>query len=241
MSGSLSRRQPLDVTGYGIARDELPALDAGPVDIRQWFADADADVPGNRPIDLEIGSGKGTFLVRQAPQRPDIDYLGLEYAKAYWRHAADRARRHALSNVRLVHAEAGAFVRHYLPDASIHQVHVYFPDPWPKKRHHKRRLIQSAFLRDLWRVLAPPRAADPEAGCVRLATDHADYFAWMEEAAAAVSDVYDRLPFEPPEAAGPDEWAGTNYERKFRQVHQVQGLILRKRVGSETAPSRGPG
>ena len=221
---------------FGIGRDELPALDAGPVDIAAWFARADAPDAARRPIDLEIGSGKGTFLVRQAAARPGINHLGLEYAKAYWRYTADRVRRHGLENVRVVHAEAGAFVRWHLPDAAVRQVHVYFPDPWPKKRHHKRRLIQAPFLRDLWRVIvAPQQDDDAEAGCVRIATDHADYFAWIEDAAAAVSDIYERLPFESPAAAEPGEWVGTNYERKFRDVHTVQGLILRKRCGRDDA------
>lgn len=218
----------MEVGRFGIGRDELPALEAGPVDLAAWFARADDPEAARRPIDLEIGSGKGTFLVRQAAARPGVNHLGVEYAKAYWRYTADRVRRHGLENVRVVHAEAGAFVRWHLPDASIRQVHIYFPDPWPKKRHHKRRLIQARFLRELWRVLAPPREGDTECGQVRIATDHADYFAWIEKAAAAVSDIYERRPFEPPAAADEGEWVGTNYELKFREVHTVQGLILRK-------------
>lgn len=235
MGASLSRRGSLEPGHFGIGREQLPALDAGPVDVRAWFARDDDPTATHRPIDLEIGSGKGTFLVRQAAACPGVNHLGLEYARAYWRHAADRLRRHGLGNARVVHAEAGAFVRHLLPPASIRQVHIYFPDPWPKKRHHKRRLVQSGFLRDLLRVLVAPGADDPDAGCVRIATDHADYFAWIEDAAAAVSEVYDRRAFVPPAAAGPGEWVGTNYERKFRQVHTVQGMILRRRAFGEDA------
>ena len=212
---------------FGIGRDELPDLDAGPVDLRAWFAN-DANSAA-RPIDLEIGSGKGTFLVRQAVARPAVNYLGLELAKAYWRYTADRVRRHGLTNVRVVHGEAQSFVRYHLADRAIRQAHIYFPDPWPKKRHHKRRLIQPPFLRQLHRALADTDANDPEAGHVRIATDHADYFAWMEDAAAHVSDIFERLPFTSPEAAEEGEWVGTNYEKKFRDVHRVQGMILRKR------------
>lgn len=218
----------MEVGRFGIGRDELPALDAGPVDLAAWFAHPSDPDAAYRPIDLEIGSGKGTFLVRQAAARPQINHLGLEYAKAYWRYTADRVRRHRLENVRVVHAEAGSFVRWHLPDAAIRQVHIYFPDPWPKKRHHKRRLIQERFLRDLHRIIAPPQADDTEAGQVCIATDHADYFDWIDEAASTVSDIYRRLPFESPAAAAPGEWVGTNYEHKFREVHTVQGLILRK-------------
>ncbi|MFP4144331.1 MAG: tRNA (guanosine(46)-N7)-methyltransferase TrmB [Phycisphaeraceae bacterium] len=180
---------------------------------------------------MEIGSGKGTFLIQQAPLTPGVNYLGLEYARAFWRHAADRARRHGLPNVRLVHAEANAFVRYFIADRYLRQVHIYFPDPWPKKRHHKRRLVQAPFLRELYRVLEDPRDGEPESGQVRLATDHVDYFAWMEEHAAEVADLFDRLAFESPASAEEGELVGTNFERKYRDEGRVfNGMILRKRV-----------
>src|SRR5690606_32560453 len=113
--------------------------------------------------------------------------LGVEYARAYWRHAADRARRRGLENVRVLHCEAGLLLRHYVAADSLRRVHVYFPDPWPKKRHHKRRLIQSPTLRLFHRALEP-------GGEVRLATDHGEYFEQMQAAAAEVSDLFERLP-----------------------------------------------
>jgi len=206
----------LDVTGYGHAQHELPALDAGPFDFDAWF-------PVKLPLDLEIGSGKGTFLVQHAPTEPGVNFLGVEYARAYWRHAADRARRHALANVRLLHAEAGTIVRHYLADGALRRIHVYFPDPWPKQRHHKRRLVQSPMLRQFHRVLR-------DGGDVRLATDHAGYFAWMEEEAAKVSDLFERLPFESPASAGAGELVGSNFERKYRREGRTfNGMVLKKR------------
>ena len=95
MATSLSSNQPLDVSGFGWTRDELPATagpDAGrfsPTSLRRWFG-LPEDL--SRPLDLEIGSGKGTFLVQHAPLEPGTDFLGTEIAKAFWRHAADRAR-----------------------------------------------------------------------------------------------------------------------------------------------------
>ncbi|MEX0653908.1 MAG: tRNA (guanosine(46)-N7)-methyltransferase TrmB [Phycisphaeraceae bacterium] len=233
MGASLSTHgRTLDVGRFGYDRDRLPALDAGPIDLAAWFTDDDADpAPGDvaRPIDLEIGSGKGTFLIQQASQTPHVNYVGIEYARAFWRHAADRMRRHNRTNVRMVHFEAGAFVRSFIADRAIRQVHVYFPDPWPKKRHHKRRLIQAPFLLDLHRILADP-GDDSDAGQVRLATDHADYFAWMEAHAAEVADRFDRLPFDRPASADEGELVGTNFERKYRtQGRTFQGMILRKR------------
>ena len=246
----------LDVTGYGYSQDDLPPLDHGPLDLQQHFAFGGgwpdgprvaADAPasrvrdeetrdagaspatqqsggrGTRPLDLEIGSGKGTFLVQQARLEPGVDFLGIEWAKAYWRHAADRARRHGLPNVRLLWADATVFVRNYVADGALRRVHVYFPDPWPKARHHKRRTVQAPFLRHLHRTLR-------DGGEVRLATDHADYFAWMQDHAAQAADLFERRPFEPPGSAGEGELVGTNFERKYRdQGRSFHAMVLAKR------------
>ena len=245
-SGPPADRPPrLDIGHHGFAQDTLPALDHGPIDLRAFFGfkggfkvglkggpapatdetggDLAGDLASERPLELEIGSGKGTFLVQQARLQPETDFLGIEYAGAFWRHAADRCRRHGLENVRLLHADATVFVRNYVADASLHRVHLYFPDPWPKTRHHKRRSFQESFLRELHRVLEP-------GGELHVATDHADYFAWMEEHAAKVSDLFVRQPFVPPPSAGEGELVGTNFERKYRvQGRTFNAMVLAKR------------
>ncbi len=228
MSFSLSHGKTMDVRGFGLADADLPRNEhggpAGPIDLRDWFPADRTDCP----IDLEIGSGKGTFLVQQAARQPGVNFLGIEWANQFWRFAADRARRHHLHNVRLLRTEAAGFVRNYLLPRSLRQVHIYFPDPWPKKRHHKRRLIQPDFLRELHRVLADPSQDDPAAGTVQLATDHADYHQWMQEAAANVADLFTLEPFIPVESADA-ELVGTNFERKYRQEgREFFALVLRK-------------
>jgi len=208
----------LDVGEVGIDKDHLPDYHVDRPDPRSWFP------PGSvqRPLELEIGCGKGTFLVQQAELSPGVNFLGLEYSRPFWAYAADRCRRHHLVNVRLVLAEADFFVRNYLPDGCLRQVHIYFPDPWPKKRHHKRRLIQSPFLRQLSRVLEPE-------GHIRLATDHAEYFQWMLDHAAAVAELFEVVPLEAPQTSG-DELVGTNFERKYRrQGRPFYAVGLRKR------------
>jgi tRNA (guanine-N7-)-methyltransferase len=209
MTDTATGSRTFDTRGFGFARDDLPPLDHGPVDLAAWF-NRSSDEFAARPTDLEIGSGKGTFLVQQARLEPGVDFLGIEWAKAFWRHAADRARRHDLHNVRLLWADATVFVRHYVADQTFRRVHIYFPDPWPKKRHHKRRSVQAPFLRELHRVLRPD-------GEVRLATDHAEYFEWMQDHAAQVTERFDRRPFDRPDSAGEGELVGTNFERKYRR------------------------
>src|SRR5580700_3946527 len=115
-----------------------------------------AELFGNdHPVELEIGMGKGTFLTDQAKARPETNFFGLEWARWFWRYASDRLRRNNCNNARTARAEAGYFLKEFVPDASLEVVHIYFPDPWPKKRHHKRRLIQKGFLEQIERVLKP--------------------------------------------------------------------------------------
>jgi tRNA (guanine-N7-)-methyltransferase len=216
-------RKPLNPGCIGLTGDDLPSIGAAPAatrfDLRTWW-------PVDRrrlPFEMEIGCGKGTFLVQQVARTPGVNYLGIEWSRQYWRHAADRLRRHGFAQVRLLHADAGQFVQWYCPDGLFRQVHIYFPDPWPKARHHKRRLIQSPFLIELHRVLD----AD---GHVRIVTDHDDYFAWVQQHLAPVADRFERLPFERPVSAGGGEIVGTNFERKYRREGRpFHALTLKKR------------
>lgn len=167
-----------------------------------------AGVFGNRhPVELELGFGKGNFLTEQAKTRPETNFFGVEWARGLWRYASDRLRRSGCRNVRTVRAEAGRFVREWVPPGSLAAVHIYFPDPWPKRRHHKRRLLQAAFLGELERILGP-------GGMVHFVTDHLPYF----EAAEALlrGSALEPLAFQ--RAAGSrGELVGTNFERIFRR------------------------
>src|SRR5882724_749930 len=107
----------------------------------------------DHPVEIEIGMGKGTFITEQAKAHPEVNFFGIEWARWFWRYASDRLRRNGCLNARTVRAEANYFLAEHVPDASLSVVHIYFPDPWPKARHHKRRLIQPPFIKQVERVL----------------------------------------------------------------------------------------
>jgi len=217
MSFGLSRGREQDFDGYGLVRDDLPPFDAGVWDPRTLFEHPE------RPFELEIGSGKGTFLVQQSGLQPGTNFLGIEWAGEFFRYAADRVRRHAIANVRMLHEDATEIVSHRLPDVCCRVVHLYFSDPWPKARHHKRRVMQDASMRAFHRVLEPD-------GELRLVTDHDDLWSWYEAHAARHTDLFERHPFERPESAGEGEVVGTNFERKFRREGRpFHAMTLKKR------------
>ena len=175
------------------------------------------------PFHLEVGSGKGTFLVNEAKACPEKNYVGIEWANKFYRHAVDRIGRWNLTNVRLLRTDAVMFLSDHLPDASVDCLHVYFPDPWPKKRHHKRRFFDAANIEQIIRVLK-------EGALLRLATDHAEYFEQITQVLAGFEDHFDEVSFLPTAGARAGEWVGTNFERKYlKEERSVYKLALAKR------------
>ena len=217
MSFGLSRGRTLITEGFGLDASALPPLESGLLDPREWFADP------QRRFEVEIGSGKGTFLLQQAKLKPDVNFLGIEWAGEFFRFAADRMRRHQMHNVRLLRADATEFIRFRCPDAIAAVIHLYFSDPWPKKRHHKRRVVQDQTLADFHRLLVP-------GGELRLVTDHEELWAWYEEHIARNAHLFERQPFESPESAGDGEIVGSNFERKYqREGRPFHAMTLIKR------------
>ncbi|MGB5449120.1 MAG: tRNA (guanosine(46)-N7)-methyltransferase TrmB, partial [Woeseiaceae bacterium] len=98
------------------------------------------------PIVLEIGFGNGDSLVQQALENPEINFLGIEVHEPGVGHCLLKAHEAGLSNLKLIKQDAIEVLSHQVPSDSLQRVNIYFPDPWPKKRHHKRRMIQPAFL-----------------------------------------------------------------------------------------------
>jgi tRNA (guanine-N7-)-methyltransferase len=156
------------------------------------------------PVVVEIGSGKGRFLLATAMERPDVNVLGIEKSLHYHRVIRDRFLRRDLSNIRLINHDAFVVLQKMLPDASIAEVHIYFPDPWPKKRERKRRIIRPEVLAEIRRVLV-------EGGSGIFVTDHEEYF---DSAAPLVEAAFQRTERRIP---GPDDPPRTNYEAKYRE------------------------
>ncbi len=213
----------LVIEPIGLDVDTLPR----PLDFAALFGN-------DHPVELEIGSGKGTFLVDQATARPEINFIGVEWARWFWRYASDRLRRHKLLNVRTVRAEAVYFLTEFVPDASISVLHIYFPDPWPKKRHHKRRLIQEKFMPLAKRVLTSP-------GRVQVVTDHQDYYEQIEAVFQASGMVI--VDYSRPGSAGEGEFVGTNFERKYqregRPFFALAAVKSSEAEASAPAPTQG--
>ncbi len=177
----------------------------------------------NAQIHIEIGSGKGTFLVNQASSQPQANFIGIEWANRYYRFAVDRIGRWNLTNVRIIRTDAVPYIAQCVPDSSVDCFHIYFPDPWPKKRHNKRRFFNSANIDQLIRCLKP-------SGTIRVATDHAEYFEQIKSVLASKSDCLEQIDFLPNPGAQIGEWVGTNFERKYlKENRPIYTLAVRKK------------
>jgi tRNA (guanine-N7-)-methyltransferase len=164
------------------------------------------------PLEVEVGTGKGLFLQTAATGRPEHNFLGVEIAHKYARFAAARLAKQDLSNALIVEGDAQRLFGELLPAESLAAVHVYFPDPWWKKRHHKRRVMNERFVRDVARTLLPR-------GVLHFWTDVVEYFgaslAVIAEHTALVQSV---LIEERPAMHAMDY--RTHYERRTRLGEQ---------------------
>jgi tRNA (guanine-N7-)-methyltransferase len=169
------------------------------------------------PLEVEIGSGKARFLVAAAYANADHDFLGIERSLSYYRLCRERVERSALRNASMIRADARLFVEAGLAPGSVRAFHVYFPDPWPKKKQKKRRLLDGVFLETA--------AARLEAGGIlRITTDHPDYGAHLETVVETVPLLerlaWDAFPPPPP----------TNYEIKYeREGRPIWRFLLRRK------------
>ncbi|MBW3086181.1 tRNA (guanine-N(7)-)-methyltransferase [Austwickia sp. TVS 96-490-7B] len=133
-----------------------------------WKVDQQEIFGRRAPLVVEIGSGTGDAVLAAAQAHPDIDHLAVEVYRPGAATTVIRAHRGGLTNLRVLPADAAELLRTALADGQVQEVRIFFPDPWPKARHHKRRLVNDDTITQVVRVLAP-------GGILRLATDWADY------------------------------------------------------------------
>ena len=185
--------------------------DADPVDFLRLFGRV-------APVEMEIGVGKGRFLLAAAAAHPDRNWFGVEIEPEYAEIVRLKAGRAGLLNLRVERIDGKAFVERRLSPGCLAALHVYFPDPWPKKRHHKRRLVDAVWAGAAARALVP-------GGLLRVASDHEEYFSVID---GVLSDEpgFERLS---EEEAG--DWStGTSYELKFQRTGRpIHRIVLRRR------------
>lgn len=160
------------------------------------------------PLEVEVGSGKGLFIRSAAAARPDIDFLGIEISKKYALFAAAAIAKCGLTNAVMAAGDALPVFDELLPNDSLAAVHVYFPDPWWKKRHKKRRVMRESFLRAVQRVLVPN-------GRLHFWTDVEEYYQTTLALVAATTGLEGPLPV-PETPAQHDMDYRTHFERRTR-------------------------
>ena len=167
----------------------------------------------SRPLEIEVGSGKGLFLRSAAMARPETDFLGIEIADRYARYAAAGLAKSGLANACVVSGDALRIFRELLPDRSLSAVHVYFPDPWWKARHRRRRVMNEAFVADIERTLKP-------GGALHFWTDVEEYFQTTLLLLAEKSQLAGPLPV-PEKSPEHDLDYRTHFERRMRLHHEA--------------------
>lgn len=174
------------------------------------------------PVELEIGAGKAGFLLRRAQACPQRDFLGIEWANEFYRYAVNRMQRWKMRNVRLLRTDGSHFFRVVCPRASLTALHVYHPDPWPKRRHHKRRLFQPPFVEAAVECLLP-------GGHWAVQSDHAEYFAIIQELLRGHPGL-EEVPFDDPAFGVEAARIATNYEIKYlREGREMFQMAVRRK------------
>jgi tRNA (guanine-N7-)-methyltransferase len=194
----------------------IPESYVAPLDLETIFG-------RNAPLRIDLGCGDGSFLCALAQRMPEKNFLGIERLSGRIRSAARKAA--TINNVRLLQMESSYAARYLLPAGSVETFYLLFPDPWPKRRHYRRRIVTPDFLRSIHTALE-------ENGTIYIATDHLDYFERMKDIARANPDFTVEAPFDlRSRDGGPDGRVLplTKFERQFRaQGAAIYWLELRR-------------
>lgn len=188
---------------------------ASPFEPTHWFAT-------EQPLTLEIGFGRGESLLAQALAEPKVNFIGVEVYRPGMGRLLAQLAQEEVENVRLIHADAAELLAHYFLAGSLQRLQLFFPDPWPKKRHHKRRLVQQPWLSLVHRVLV-------SGGLLHLATDWEEYALQMQ-AEIARHDGFENSYPESGFAPRPPWRPVTKFEQRGLKLgHQIYDLLATTR------------
>ena len=180
-----------------------------------YLAPLDFDLLFGRsaPVEIDLGCGDGSFITLLAQQRLERNFLGIERLIGRVRSTCRKAARENLSNLRVLRVEIAYAVRYLVPPESVARFHLLFPDPWPKTRHHRRRIVTAEFLESIRNALVP-------GGILQIATDQADYF----EQISRVTAVAPGLVIEDPslEAAHPVSTFGERFRQAGAKTYRLE-------------------
>lgn len=211
--------QPLNVLPRPPMNGELV-----PVDYFREMKREEVRLPG-RALEVDLGCGDGSFLVEMAKHYPERDFIGVERLLGRVRKVCRKVTRAGLTNAKVLRLESRYVVEWLLPESTVSRLHLLCPDPWPKLRHHRRRLVQTEFLDAVLRVLEP-------GGEFLFMTDHEEYFLWAVEKVTAHGG-FERL-----------DWEETSFfypKTDFQQLWESEGKAMwrlrgRKPLSAVAAP-----
>ncbi|HVJ46496.1 MAG TPA: tRNA (guanosine(46)-N7)-methyltransferase TrmB [Luteolibacter sp.] len=172
-------------------------------------------VRGDRPLEVDLGCGDGKFLMEMAAHYPDRDFLGVERLLGRVRKVCKKSTKRGLENCRVLRLESRYTVEWMLPEASVSRLHLLCPDPWPKFKHHRRRIVQLEFLEAVWKALVP-------GGEFLFMTDHPEYFEWAVEK-FAVFGKFERLEWEEDTLFYPKTDFQLQWEAEGKPMHRLRG------------------
>jgi len=188
----------------------------GPNRLDRTFPGTLTDIfPRKQPLEIEIGSGKAKFLLHRAELLPERNFVGIDYIWKYIKIGWQRAQKRGLGNLLLFKAEATEIVGHLIPDESVSVFHIYFPDPWHKRKHHKRRLLTAEFFKLLSQRLIP-------GGLLEISTDNFEYLIALKSALVEAGDDLWSRKLETKNRRIMNPEFATNFEMKY----QVEGRDL---------------
>jgi tRNA (guanine-N7-)-methyltransferase len=191
---------PVDLSPYFLIQEDLRAE---PIDWCGFFENPN-------PVEIEVGCGRGLFLLNAGLSQPETNFLGIEYDYKEARRAARRVMKRELQNVRILGANANLILPKFVGTNSVQAVHVYFPDPWWKRRHRKRRIFNPTFLAEVARVLH-------SGGLLHAWTDVEEYFRVMVRVVEGNPGFAGLAPPEPNEPRHDMDYH-TSFERKKRKL-----------------------